>query len=98
MVTDTPRTTTGLTLHEAELRIDALEAAAAKAVLLLAETIKQEALIQKHGKALIACVDLLFDELKVEGLKHSEFVGSSLERTAASVKELRQSLLEQRGS
>jgi hypothetical protein len=39
---------------------------------------------------------ILFDELKIEGMKHSHFVEESLGRTAVAVKELRQSLLEQR--
>ncbi len=95
--TDTPRTRTGLTLLEAEQRIDSLELAAAKALVILAETLRREQIVDKHGSALIACADLLFDELKIEGMKHSHFVEESLGRTAVAVKELRQSLLEQRG-
>jgi hypothetical protein len=91
-----PRTKTGLTLFEAEQRIDSLEIAAAKAVVLLAETLKNEQIVDKHGSALIACVELLFDELKLEGMKHSQFVEESLSRTATAEKELRQTLLEQR--
>jgi hypothetical protein len=91
---ETPRTKTGLTLSEAEQRIDSLEIAAAKAVVLLAETLKHEQIVDKHGSALVACVELLFSELKLEGLKHSQFVEESLNRTATAEKELRQTLFE----
>ena len=72
MVTpEATRTSTGLTLLEAEHRIDALEIAAAKAVVLIAEALKHEVAVEKHGQVLLSCVDLLFDELEVEGLEHN---------------------------
>ncbi len=46
---DIARTTTGLTLLEAEQRIDALELAAAKGVLLIAEALKHEVDVEKSG-------------------------------------------------
>jgi hypothetical protein len=93
---DTPRTKAGLTLLEAELRIDALESAAAKAIHVLAEVLKHEKVVDEHGEALLACVDLLFDELKLEGVIHSEYVANSLGRTRQAVAQMRQSLNEQR--
>lgn len=93
---DAARTRTGLTLLEAEQRIDALEIAAAKAVMLIAEALKHEVDIEKRGQTLLACVDLLFDELKLEGMKHNEYVEGSLSRTKSAVIELKHSLLAQR--
>lgn len=46
---DTARTKTGLTLLEAEQRIDALEIAAAKAVVLIAAALKHEVDVEMHG-------------------------------------------------
>jgi len=86
---DAGRTTTGLTLQEAEQRIESLEAAAARAVLIMAEALRNRQELQKHGDRLIECVDLLFTELQVEGVKHSEFVQNSLARTASAVAALR---------
>lgn len=88
---DADRTTTGLTLQEAEARIDALEAAAAKAVLIMAEALRNRQELHRHGDRLIECVDLLFTELQVEGVKHGEFVANSLARTASAVAALRAS-------
>ena len=65
-------------------RIDALEVAQAKALLLAAETLKNQQDVDKHAETLMACVELLFAELKIEGVKHSQFIESSLERTANS--------------
>jgi len=48
--------------------------------------------VDKHRQTLLAYVDLLFTELTVEGVKHSQFVESSLERTASALTELRISL------
>ena len=93
---DTPRTKAGLTLLEAGLRIEALESAAAKALLVLAEMLKQQDLVEKHGQALLACVDVLFVELKLAGVNQSEFVVNSLERTRRAVDQMRQTLGEQR--
>jgi len=92
---DTPRTKTGLTLLEAEARIDSLEAAAAKAVLLLTEVLKHEKAVDGRAKSLLSCVDLLFDELRLEDMKHSEYVANSLQRTGHAVGELRKALREQ---
>jgi hypothetical protein len=83
------------TLLQAEARIDALEAAAAKATRMLAEMVKHEAVVDRDGAALAACVDLLFDELRLEGAVHGEFVRNSMERTKRAVAQLRQSLKEQ---
>ena len=93
-----PRTTAGLTLLQAEQRIDALELAAAKVVVQIADTLKHQKLERKGSEALLACVELLFDELRVEGLKHNQFVDSSLARTAVAVKELRASIREGKSS
>ena len=93
---DIDRTKAGLTLLEAELRIGALESAAAKAILLLTEVLKQAKIVDEHGEALLGCVDLLFDELNLEGVIHSEYVANSLERTRQAVAQLRQTLGEQR--
>jgi hypothetical protein len=90
------RTRNGLTLLEAERRIEALEAAAAKALLVLAEAVKHKNDIDKQGEHLLACVELLFTELTLEGVPHSQFVEGSLARTASAVSELRRSLREQR--
>ncbi len=89
-----PRTNAGLTLLEAEQRIDALELAAAKVVVQIADQLKDEVIIEKHGKALLDCVYVLFEELRVEGLKHSEFVESSLAHTASAVDTLQRSIRE----
>ena len=89
---DTALTKTELTLLEAEQRIDALEVAAAKALLLAAETLKLQKDVDKHREALLACVELLFTELKMEGVKHNPFVESSLERTAKALAELQISI------
>ena len=91
-----PRTKAGLTLLEAERRIDSLETAAAKAMLVLAEILKHETLLHEHGDALVSCVELLFDEFKLEGLKHNEFVANSLGRTKHAVVELRKTLAKHR--
>jgi hypothetical protein len=93
---DTPRTKAGLTLREAELRIEALESAAAKAIRVLTEMLMHEDLVDKHGEALLACVDVLFVELKLEGVIHSEYVVNSLERTRRAVDQMRLTLSEQR--
>jgi hypothetical protein len=93
---NTPRTKAGLTLDEAGLRIEALEAAAAKAILVLTEMLKQKDLVEKHGESLVACVDVLFVELKLQGVVHSEWVISSLERTRRAVDQMRLTLDEQR--
>jgi hypothetical protein len=90
------RTKTGLTLLQSEQRIDALEIAAAKAVLLIANALKHEVDVEKHGQILLSCVDLLFDELKLEGMAHNAYVVNSLSRTKAAVSELRQSMVAQR--
>lgn len=90
------RTRAGLTLLEAEQRIDSLEAAAAKALLVLAEAVKHRNDVDKQGERLLACVELLFNELTLEGAPHSQFVQGSLDRTATAVRELRRSLREQR--
>jgi len=93
---DTPRTKAGLTLREAELRIEALESAAVKALLGLTEILKHKDLVEKHGEALLACVDVLFVELKLEGVVHSEYVANSLERTRRAVDQMRLTFDEQK--
>ena len=80
--TDTLRTKMGLTLLEAESRIISLETAAAKAQATLTEVLKHEAIVDKHGAALLSCVELLFSELKLDGVTHSQFVTDSLSRTS----------------
>ena len=95
---DTPRTKGGLTLLEAELRIAALEAAAAKAILALAAMVKREDVVVKRRIALLDCVELLFTELKLEGAIHSQFVANSLVRTRSAVAELQQALSDQRSA
>ncbi len=87
-----PRTNAGLTLFEAEQRIDALELAAAKVVVQIADTLKSHGVIDAKGKALLDCVYLLFDELRVEGLKHNEFVENSLARTYKAVDDFRRAI------
>jgi len=97
-MSDIPRTKSGLTLIEAELRIESLETAAAKAILVLAKVLKHERIVREHGDALISCVDLLFDELKLEGMKHCEYVNGSLERTRRAVETLRRTHAKRKGT
>jgi hypothetical protein len=80
---------TGLTLLEADQRIEALEIAAAKTALALAEALRHQQVVDKVQHTLVACVELLFTELKVEGTRHSQFVEDSLGRTAKALDELR---------
>jgi hypothetical protein len=89
---DAPQASTGLTLPEAEARIHALEAVAVKAALVLAETVKAHQADRQLATKLISCVELLFDELRLERLRHSEFVEESLGRVATAVKELKQGI------
>ncbi len=89
---DAALTKTELTLLEAKQRIDSLEVAAAKALLLAAETLRRQQDVDKHREALLACVELLFTELQMEGAKHNKFVESSLERTARALAELQISI------
>lgn len=89
---DAALTKTGLTLLEAEQRIDALEVAATKALLLAAEALKVQKDVDKHRETLLACVELLFTELQIEGMKHNQFVELSLGRTATALAGLRGSL------
>jgi hypothetical protein len=89
---DAALTKTKLSLLDAERRIDALEVAAAKALLLAAETLRRQKDVDKHKEVLLACVELLFTELQMEGAKHNQFVESSLKRTATALAELKISI------
>lgn len=91
-----PRSPSGLTPQEAELQISALEAEAAKILASLTETIKHEKNVGKRSEAVISCIELLFDELNLEGLKHNQFVEDSINRTKKVLAELREALISQR--
>jgi hypothetical protein len=83
------RTSTGLTLQEAEVRIAAIEAAAAKAADILSVATKAQNNIDHLTDALLMCCDLLFDELRLEGMKHSEWVDNSLAKVRSAIAEYR---------
>ncbi len=76
-------------LIEAETRIAKLETAAVKAAFLLAQAAKEQKSVDTHTVKLVSCVELLFDELAVEGLKHCEYVENSLRKVATAVTELK---------
>lgn len=78
-----------LKLLEAELRIDALEAAAVKTALLAAQAITERHVVAMLTGKLIACVDQFVDELDTEGLKHSKHVETSLLRLTNAANEIR---------
>ncbi len=86
---DAPFTKTGLTLQQAELRIEELEAAAAMAADLAARTKNHQALINARIETILTCVDLLVDQLEMDGGKHSEYVTKSLELANTAATQLR---------
>jgi len=86
---DSQKTRHGLTLLEAEMRIDDLEAAAVQAALLLAQTAKHQAAVDTRTETMLKCVELLVDELFKEGMKHSEFVEESLGHAMIAAADLR---------
>lgn len=93
---DTPRSPSGLTQQESELQISTLKADAAKMLASLTEAIKHEENVGKRSEAVISCIELLFDELNLEGLKHNQYVENSILRTKKVLAELRVALISQR--
>ncbi len=90
------RTATGLTLQDAERRIADLEVAAAKAKDLAARTQKHQSLIDARIETILTCVDLLVDQLHMDGGKHSEYVTKSLELANKAAKQLREAVAMQK--
>ena len=91
---DRLRTSTGLTLQEAELRIHNLEHAISQAILLLgalADVINTGEL----EPTLIRSVDLLSNELISDGIPHSELVGEELYSVLDAAHNLRETLQQQ---
>ncbi len=76
----------GLTLHDALVRIGALEAAAEKAA-------RQQEAITTLTEKLMSCADLLRDEIRLDGAKRCQFVENSIERLAKATTELRLALM-----
>lgn len=90
--TTQPKTRSGLTLLEAEMRIDDLEAAAVKAALLLAQTAKRQLVIDERTEVMLKCSEQLVDELFKGGMKHSEHVEESLGHAMIATIELRKAV------
>jgi len=85
-------TRNGLTLLEAEKRIDELEAAAVKAALLLAQTARHQTVVDAQTLTMLTCTDLLVDALFKEGIKHSEDVEEHLGHAMIAAEDLRKTV------
>ena len=82
-------TDAGLTLQQALKRIAAMEGAAVKAAEILSVATKAQSNIDHLTDALLSCCDLLFDELNLEGMTHSDWVANSLAKVHGAIAEYR---------
>lgn len=91
---DGMRTSTGLTIQDAEARIDGLESAVVKAIIFLSDA-KRLITVDRLGGPLLRSVELLLDSLFAEGVAHSEAVGEQVGLAIRSAAELRKALEKQ---